>query len=234
MVLEKHPLLDMVESANLAFSNSLNHPDLLAAAASAGFDQAALQQGLDLCSQAREAITAQNLAEGEQEQATAQMNEARRHAERAYQRLAQSARAIFLETPAHLEALGITREMPTATDPFIGLAKTAFLAALQPGEIADALAAVELDPATLQEGLQVIETFDAVNQQQEVAKSATQQATQVQQAALDELYPYYAKFIKLMRVALREDRQLLEALQVPARTSPTQAEAAARRRRRDA
>jgi hypothetical protein len=35
-------------------------------------------------------------------------------------------------------------------------------------------------------------------------------------------------------VALREDKQLLEALQVPARTSPTQAEAAARRRRRDA
>jgi hypothetical protein len=129
--------------------------------------------------------------------------------------------------------MGLVGKMPDATDAFIGMAKQMYQAALMPGEIADDLAVVNLNTNKLQAAYELIQAFDEANQAQEAAKSAVQEATQAQNAVLDELYAFYAQYIKLIRVALRENPQLLEALQIPARTSPTEAQAEARRKRRD-
>lgn len=229
MTLSRNPQLDMVEKAHLAFSNTLQQPDLLAAAGSINYDEPALNKGLELCQAARNALAEQNIAEGRKEQATIEANRARQAAENAFQVLAGTARAIFLQSPGSLQALGLTGPMPEGTDALIGKARVALEAALKPGLIADELAAAGLDPQDLQNGLEMIQGFDRANQAQENAKAIAQQSTQTKEAVLDALYPYHARFIKLMKVALAGNKQLLEALYVPARTSPTKAQAAARR-----
>jgi hypothetical protein len=226
-------MLEMIEAAHLAFSNSLKDSIILAAATGFGYDESKLQQGLSLCERARQAVGEQDRATGTQLAATAEADKARQHAQGAYQLLAQVARAVFLDEPAKLKAMGLVGVMPAATDAFLGMAKEIYQAALKPGEIADALAAVNLDTTKLQAAFELIKVYDQANQAQEAAKSVVQEATQKQNAVLDELYLFYAQYIKLIRVALRENRQLLEALQVPARTSPTEAQAEARRKRRD-
>jgi hypothetical protein len=226
-------MLVMIEAAHLAFNNSLKDADILAAAKSFGYDESKLQQGLDLCEQARQAVSEQDQVTGTQLAATAEANKARELAQGAYQLLAQVSRAVFLDKPDRLKAMGLVGKMPDATDAFIGMAKQMYQAALMPGEIADDLAVVNLNTNKLQAAYELIQAFDEANQAQEAAKSAVQEATQAQNAVLDELYAFYAQYIKLIRVALRENPQLLEALQIPARTSPTEAQAEARRKRRD-
>ena len=72
-----------------------------------------------------------------------------------------------------------------------------------------------------------IEAFDTANQAQEMAKGASQQAAQDQEAALTKMYDWVAQYLKIAKVALRGKKQLLEKIGVAARTTKTAAQKAA-------
>ncbi len=56
-----------------------------------------------------------------------------------------------------------------------------------------------------------IEDFDQANQAQEMAKGASQQASQEQEEALKALNDWVAQYLKIAKVALRGKKQLLGA-----------------------
>ena len=69
--------------------------------------------------------------------------------------------------------------------------------------------------------------LDKMNQAQEAAKGAAQDAARNQQKALKALNEWMARFIKIAKVALRDQREYLEKLGVLARSGKTKAQRAA-------
>ena len=89
------------------------------------------------------------------------------------------------------------------------------------------LAAFGYDADRLAEERAKIEAFDTANQAQEMAKGASQQASQDQEAALTKMNEWVAQYVKIAKVALRGKKQSLEKIGVTARTSKTAAQRAA-------
>ena len=109
--------------------------------------------------------------------------------------------------------------MSETTAGFLGQALTLFDNALNVPEIKTVLAEYGYSAERLQTERAKIEDYDQANQTQEAAKGAAQQATVVQNKALAELDSWMARYLKIAKVALRHDKQLLEKIGIVARTS---------------
>jgi len=163
---------------------------------------------------------------GGQRQSTQELAEAEKSARDAYQSLAKVARAIFKDDKARLTALGLTGAAPRATAGFLASAVSLFDNAAG----APTLAEYGYDAERLESERAKIAAFNLSNQRQEAAKGAAQQASREQDMALTSLEAWRAQYIKIARVALRSKSQLLEKIGVPARTSQTAAQRAARKK----
>jgi len=135
-------------------------------------------------------------------------------------------RAIFKDDKARLTALGLTGAAPRATAGFLASAVSLFDNAAG----APTLAEYGYDAERLESERAKIAAFNLSNQRQEAAKGAAQQASREQDMALTSLEAWRAQYIKIARVALRSKSQLLEKIGVPARTSQTAAQRAARKK----
>ena len=178
-----------------------------------------MTEGKALYVAAQAPVTAQKAAAGAQRQTTQELTAAEKSARDAYQSLAKVARAIFKNDKARLTALGLTSAAPNATAEFLASAASLFDNALA----APTLAEYGYDPERLESEREKISAFDLANQKQEAAKGAAQQASREQLIALTSLDAWRAQYIKIARVALREKRQLLEKIGIPARTSARRA-----------
>jgi len=221
-----------LNAAQLAISNSLAESEIQSLVAAYGYTAARLEEGRSLYEAALKGVDAQQAAAGAQRQATEQTMASYSGAVDAYQALAKVARAVFIRQPARLSALELNARMPLRIADFLKRAYTLFDNASTLPELKGALGAYGYDQARLESERGRIVALDQANHAQEAAKGAAQQATQDQEAALKALHEWRAKYIKVARVALRGKRQLLEKLEVPARTTLTAAQAAARRARR--
>ena len=184
-----------------------------------GYSPAKLNEGKALYDNALAAVTAQKSAAGAQKQSTQELTAAEKSARDAYQSLAKVARAIFKNDKARLTALGLTGSAPRATAEFLASAASLFDNAAG----APSLGEYGYDAGRLASEREKISAFDLANQKQEAAKGAAQQASREQLIALTSLDAWRAQYIKIARVALREKRQLLEKIGIPARTSARRA-----------
>ena len=72
-----------------------------------------------------------------------------------------------------------------------------------------------------------IAAFCSANQRREAAKGAGQQATREQNATLKAMNDWVGQYTRVVKVALRDKKQLLEKLGINARVSKTAAQRAA-------
>ena len=122
-----------------------------------------------------------------------------------------------------LATLGLTGKEPRDTAGFIQAGYTLFDNAAESGLLAE----FGYDAERIAAERAKIEAFDTANQAQEMAKGASQQAAQDQEAALAKMNEWVAQYLKIAKVALRGKKQLLEKIGVTARTSKTAAQRAA-------
>ncbi len=214
-------IADQLNAAQLAVNNSLADEEIQALVSGFGYSSQGLQGGCELFERAQAAVQAQKLAAGAQQVATQAVVDAKTAAADAYQALAKVARAIC--NSSQLTALGLNRQMPRDTAGFLTAAYTLFDNAATLGTLSDF--GYTPEKLTLERGK--VTAYDQLNQRQEAAKGAAQQATREQEAALKELNEWLAQYLKIAKVALREKPQLLEKLGIAARTSKTAAQRAA-------
>ena len=217
----KQSTAQQLNAAQLAITNSLADPEIKAAVAQYGYTTAKLNAGKALYDIALAAVNAQKTGKGEQKVATADLKAAEKEARDAYQAAAKVARAAL---PAEeLAKLGLTGKEPRDIAGFLQAAYTLFDNAADSGSLVD----FGYDDERIAAERDKIEALDATNQRQEMAKGASQQATQDQDAALAKLNDWVAQYLKIAKVALRGKKQLLEKIGVTARTSKTAAQRAA-------
>jgi hypothetical protein len=211
-------IAERLSTARVAIANSFADEEIQSLVGGYGYSPEKLNAGMALYEAAFAAVNAQKVAEGAQQQATQELKTAKKDAHDAYQALAKVSRAIFKDDKARLTALGLTGPAPLTTSGFIAAASTLF----DNAATAPSLSEYGYNRERLASEKEKITAFDLANQKQEAAKGATQQATSEQTTALTNLDTWYAQYLKIARVALREKKQLLEKIGVAARTSARQ------------
>jgi len=218
----KKTIAEQLSVAQVAIANALKDAQIQKALAGYGYGPARIKEGQKLLEAARSAVSFHKNMAGGQQAATAQLVKAYKHAIGAYQALAKTARAVWLRDRARLAALGISGAMPKSTAGFITAAYTLFDNAIKSHD--KDLAEYGYNAARLAAERAKVEAFDMANQAQEAAKGSAQVAAHSQREILRELDAWTAKFLKIAKVALRDERQLLEKLGVTARGSKTKAQ----------
>jgi hypothetical protein len=203
-------IADRLNQADLALTNAAS-PDVADALAEYGCDTAYLDEGRARRTAARDALSNRDLLYGRQQELTRQAQEALRTARREYGSLVRIARAVFRDQPGLLVQLGIAGRTPNALAALLAAADTLFANATDPA-IALELTKHGYTPIRIAEVLAAFQALRAANEAQEIAKGATQQATQELQAAMRALDEWMSQFRSIARVALRDQPQFLEEL----------------------
>lgn len=218
---------NQINQAQTAINNSLADAEIQKLIAVYGYKPAKLLEGRKAVQAAAAAVEAQISASGAQLASTAKARKTESEARDAYQALATVARAVYLRDRPQRVALGLGAQMPRPAAAFLTAAYTLFDNILCNPEVKATLAGYGYDDARLQAERNRIGGYDAVNQAQEAAKGAAQQATQEQGAAMTALGAWYGQFLKIAKMALKGKPQLLEKLGITARSSKTPAQRAA-------
>ncbi|HAD82874.1 MAG: hypothetical protein A2509_02755 [Candidatus Edwardsbacteria bacterium RIFOXYD12_FULL_50_11] len=221
-----------LNSAQVAVSNALADAGMLKLLAEYGYTAARIKEGQKLYEAARLAVNAHKSLVGSQQDKTAKVKKVTKKAYDAYQALAKVARAIWLKDKARLAALGLQGKMPKTTAGFLTAAYILFDNAAKGGLAAASnptglLGDYGYTTAKLTAERAKIAELDKINQAQEAAKGMAQDAARAQDKALKALAEWLARFVKIAKVALRDQREYLEKLGVLARTGKTKAQRAA-------
>jgi len=199
-----------LNQTDLALTNAAS-PDVAGALAEYGCDTAYLDEGRARRTAARDALSNRDLLYGRQQELTRQANEALRVARREYGSLVRIARTVFRDQPGLLVQLGIAGRIPNALAALLAAADTLFANASDPA-IAPELTKHGYPPEHIAQVQAAFGALRAANEAQEIAKGATQQATQELHAAMAALDEWMSKFRSIARVALRDQPQFLEEL----------------------
>ncbi len=199
-----------LNQTDLALKNAAS-PDVADSLVAHGYDAARLVEGRALWTTARDALSDRDLLYGRQQELTRQAREAQRAARREYGSLVRIARAIFRDQPGLLVQLGIAGVTPRSLDKLLAAADTLFANVTDPA-IAPELTKHGYPPERIAQVQAAFEALRAANEAQEIAKGATQQATQELHAAMAALDEWMSQFRSIARVALRDQPQFLEEL----------------------
>lgn len=217
-------------AARVAISNALADAGVKAAVAQYGYNAAKLNAGKALLDAADAAVGGKTAGLGDQKGATAQVKSAKNAAKAAFENLAKVARAIFPRDKGKLTTLGLDKAMPRDAAGLISAGNTLFDNALANSDIKAALAGYGYEAGKLTAEKAKVSAFDTVNQQQEAAKGQSQMGTAGQTAALSALDDWMSQFLKIARVALKDQPQQLEKLGIKVPVGPTPAQRAGRKK----
>lgn len=208
----KRTIADHIGAAQIAIGNTQNDSVIQARVSAYGFDETRMNEGKQIYEKAVSALNAQIAAAGALRDATASCKAAQTSAQTAFQDLSQVARAAFAHDKPRLAALGLTGAMPRKTASFLVAAFALFDNALNLPEIKTVLEKYGYDQTKLQNERARIVAYETINQAQEAAKGAARQATREQDTALKNLRNWMSQFVKIAKVALRDNKELLAKL----------------------
>ena len=201
-----------LNAARVAICNTQADGELRERVERFGYTAARLDEGQRLYDAALAAVNAQVAAAGAKRLATARARAAERQARASYQARAGLARAVFPREPGLHKMLGLAGETPRGTAGFLAAAGTLFANALGTPSIRGVLASYGYDDARFARELAAIQAFDRAYGAQVAAIGAARLATTEQRAALGALNRWVARYLKIARIALDDQPQLIEKL----------------------
>jgi hypothetical protein len=222
----KQGISERLNAANVAISNALSDAQIGKYLGEYGYQTPKLSEGKTLYEAADGAVKKQVAAMGDKKNASARQEAAEKRARTAYQNLAQVARAAFRGDKGSLASLGLDNPMPTPLPLFLTMATALFDNASHTAQIAATLAGFGYTTEKLSAERGKIVELSAAIQAHEAASGAAQQATSEQNKAMEALDYWMGAFIRVAKVALRDEPQLLEKLGILKRNSKTPAQRA--------
>lgn len=197
-------------------SNAQGQPQIAAALDAFGYDAAALQAGQTLFDAARSLYDAQIKEYGEQHAATQALNEAVTSADKAYAAHRRLAKIAFKTDAQRQTDLHLNDRKPEAHNPWYEQARHFYTAVVADTEAQTQLAKYKITLEALQAAGALVEQTMSLKTAQEKEKGEAQDATQQRNAAISALDEWLADFKVVARIALEDNPQLLEALNLGA------------------
>jgi hypothetical protein len=218
---------ERLNAANVGISNALSDAEIGKYLGEYGYQTPKLGEGKSLYETADALVKTQVALHGDRRAASARAHAAEKEARIAYQKLSQVARAAFVRDKASLAVLGLAGPMPKPLPLFLTMATALFDNASHRPEVAATLSGLGYGADKLAAERAKIAGLSVALQAQEAASGAAQQGTFEQGKAMDALDYWMGAFIKIAKVALRDEPQLLEKLGILKRNSKTPAQRAA-------
>jgi hypothetical protein len=207
---------ERLRMAQVAVSNALADPTLLAALAEYGYNTNRIQQGDALRQQAWALYQRQKGEYGELSTASDEVDAAQQQARTTYMRHVKVARVALEDDRGASQKLGLTsgRKKPLAK--WLAQAQQFYTHALSDTTVLDRLAEVGVTRAALEAGQRQVDAVgqgDAVWRQRQ---GAARDATRVRDEAIAALDAWMRNFRRVARVAFENRPQLLEKLGIKA------------------
>lgn len=213
---------NLIHSAEVSINNALAEQDILEKLSSYGYKPEKISEGKEILNNFKKLIERYASLQGEQKVITSQLSKIFKEAVKSYQNLVKVAKAIL--NKEQLSQLGVVGAMPRTLPKFLEKANIAFNNAINIVEINNELAIYGFTKDKIQSEYQKIQDLANTNERQEAAKGEAQQLTKTKDAELKKLIGWYSKFIKIARVALSDNKQLLEKLGIRVYSNKTTAQ----------
>ena len=204
-------MLTKLGKGAITVRNSMADEEAAPLLADINYGKESLQQLLDLHDAAVAAVTARQLADGEQTAATKNFNLADKAGRKAFTRTRQAARAPFLRDSAALTALGLSgREPDKLADLFTATDK--LLLAAQDPAYAPKLTARGVTPAKLTDLKTKMDALKEADRLQEIAIAATPKATAARDQAADAFFAAFSEYKAAATVQLADYPEIRKRL----------------------
>ena len=203
---------DRLNAARLAIGNALNTPYIAQALAQFGYDSVKLKQGESLMQTAEKQFANRKKEYGEQYAATDALQASYDQAQALYMKHVKLARVALKEKTHLWEPLQLQGERKKSLSGWLAQAGVFYGNALTLEEIKGQLATLNIDEAALTQGkAQVDQVAEALAvQKKEIGKA--QAATEAKDRAMDAMDGWMSDFRAVVRIALEDEPQYLEAL----------------------
>lgn len=198
--------------ATTILTNVQNQAAIAAALEAFGYDAAAIQEGLALLNTARNLYDVQIREYGEQHAATQAFENACSQADKAYAAHRRLAKIAFKADAQRQTDLHLTNRKPKAYAPWYEQARHFYTAVLADTEAQTQLTQFRVTLEALQAAQAQVEQTMTLKTTQEKEKGEAQDATQQRDAAIAAIEAWLADFKVVARIALADQPQLLEAL----------------------
>lgn len=198
--------------AQIAISNALADPTLLAALAEYGFTPQRLQQGRTLHQQAWDHYQSQKDKYSDVSSAHKRLEAAQEQAHATYMRYVKKARLEFEHDHDASQKLGLMATRKYSLSKWMAQARHFYTQALSSADILDRLADAGVTRAMLEAGLlqlNAVEESDAVVRRR---RGAARNSTRVRDEAITALNDWMRRFTNVARTAFDDQPQLLEQL----------------------
>jgi len=199
-------------SAQIAIDNTLENDVIKAALAAYGYGDAKMLAGKALLDNALLLHSNQKKEYGDQYAATATLDTMLFNANKTYMNHVKIARIALNGHRGHWEALQLNGIRKKSYSGWIKQTNIFYANALGDDAIKTALATFGIDEVTLLLGQTAVKEVETLLAKQLKEKGEAQEATQIRDAAFDELQDWISDFIAVARIALENQAQYLEAL----------------------
>ena len=198
--------------AQNAISNAQTNPEIIAALAVFGYDDAKMKAGEALYTKAAELQVKQVKEYGEQFAATDALHLAKATVNKTYLVHVKIARIALSGDRGAAESLQLSGRRKESLSGWLKQAKALYSNALSTPAVLEALAQFRITKKMLSAAQAQVLEVEAKRNIQFKEKGEAQTATQLRDEALDELLDWMSDFIAIARIALEEQSQYLEML----------------------
>jgi hypothetical protein len=209
----KTTIKSKMQQAKVVLANA-QEPELKAALAEFGYDDAALAEGQTLYDDAKALIKEQKKAYANQYKATRILNNTADDAKKYYLRLVKISKLALEGDEDSIKDLGISGQRKETYDGWTNEALTFFSTALASPDILAVLEPKGITVDSLTAGLQMVEDLDPLYTDQKNKIGLAQVATDSKTKKMDELFAWINKVIQYSRIAFEDDPQQLERFDV--------------------
>jgi hypothetical protein len=206
-----------LHSIENAISGALNSLEIQTKLSAYGYTPERIAAGKQLLDTVSLLMTAQVKKYGGQYAATDEQEKFLETTYAQYMVTVKVARVAFKKQPDILASLGVTGERPRSLSGWLRSARILYSNLPETPDALQVLAGFGYTAERLQKELHDVEEVERLHVKQLSEKSSAQKSTQQRDDAFDELCNWFSNFRAIARIALYDDPQLLEALDITAK-----------------
>ncbi len=214
----KMPIAQQIASAETALQNSVQNGMVASSLAEYGYSLDHIAEGQALCDSARAARFAHEQAHAAQIQAASNCKASWAHAAALYMRQLKIARIAVQGVPGAARTLALDGRRKQGMAAWLADARQFYSGLAAQPELAARLGSYGITEARLAPARAALDALELADQAHEHARGASQAALATRRAAFAALHAWMSDFMKIARIALEDEPQLLESLGVRVRS----------------
>ncbi len=218
MKFSKKRISSLLESSKIALNVAMNDEEIKNALLTYNFDEARLNEGLELYNKASQLAADQKKEYGEQYSAREEFEKVFEEGNDIFLEHSRFSRLAFRNNANKLAKLGIGGPRPTTITGWLDQAKSFYKNALSDEELISNLSRYAITKEKLEAGQQLIINVEESKVSHNIEMGEAQQSTKLRNDAIEELDFYISELFTVAEFSLKDKPQQVEKLGITAYT----------------